>query len=217
MQHVKGNERNVGIGNYSTNPKKIPLYPSKNWRFIGLDLLLHHGHGQLGSSRKFLHHLMDYVWDRHFGENPVCPGPQHDAAGTRWPEAGSTTTAVVVVVCTGGRQSPAPPSWSRPLLAMRPCSLPFLAVAEGLEVVVVADNPYPAPPWHILASLQAGEEGVSTLSVYLYYTRETLGSFRSKTSCSSFRSTFKVCMSVLLRKCYQLFHKNLQFPSDVFH
>ena len=107
MQHVKGNERNVGIGNYSTNPKKIPLYPSKNWRVVGLDLLLH-GHGQLGSSRKFLHHLMDYVWDRHFGENPVCPGPQHDAAGTRWPEAGSTTTTVVVVVCTGGRQSPAP-------------------------------------------------------------------------------------------------------------
>ena len=97
---------------------------------------------------------------------------------------------------------------------MWPCSLPSRAVAEGLEV---ADNPYPAPPWHILASLQAGEEGVSTLSVYLYYTRETLGSFRSKTSCSSFRSTFKVCMSVLLRKCYQLFHKNLQFPSDVFH
>ena len=95
MQHVKGNERNVGIGNYSTNPKKIPLYPSKNWRFVGLDLLLLHGHGQLGSSRKFLHHLMDYVWDRHFGENPACPGPQHDAAGTRWPEAGSTTTAVV--------------------------------------------------------------------------------------------------------------------------
>ena len=108
MQHVKGNERNVGIGNYSTNPKKIPLYPSKNWRVVGLDLLLLHGHGQLGSSRKFLHHLMDYVWDRHFGENPVCPGPQHDAAGTRWPEAGSTTTTVVVVVCTGGRQSPAP-------------------------------------------------------------------------------------------------------------
>ena len=102
MQHVKGNERNVGIGNYSTNPKKIPLYPSKNWR-------VHHGHGQLGSSRKFLHHLMDYVWDRHFGENPACPGPQHDAAGTRWPEAGSTTT----VSSTGGRQSPTPSSVGR--------------------------------------------------------------------------------------------------------
>ena len=67
-------------------------------------------HGQLdGSSRKFLHHLMDYVWDRHFGENPVCPGPQHDAAGTRWPEAGSTTTSVVLVVVLAAVSPRLPP------------------------------------------------------------------------------------------------------------
>ena len=50
---VKGGNELNGIGNYLANPKKIPLYPPKNWRVRAQD--------STHLSRKFLHHLMDYV------------------------------------------------------------------------------------------------------------------------------------------------------------